>query len=136
MGSHRPYEGIMSDNEKADRHIFHVTRAREGDVSDRTGQEAWVQVEVAYACLTCQELLTVCVPTGTTVFEVVQYSGILERLPAREPSYLKLGIFGRIVAPETVVRERDRVEIYRPLLADPKVIRQRRAHEANASRQK
>ena len=85
-----------------------------------------ISVEVVYALPDKQRLLSLQVPVGTTAAEAVELSGIravFSDLPA-QPS---LGIFSRKVPPGEVLRAGDRVEIYRPLLADPKEVRRARA---------
>lgn len=67
------------------------------------------------------------VPPGTTVEEAVRRSGILEHFPGLEPGPKRVGIFGRHASPDTVLGDGDRVEIYRPIKADPKEVRRRRA---------
>ncbi len=89
-----------------------------------------IQVEVVYALPNVQNLLTVNVPEGTTAQQAVELSGLPDQYP--EIANLKLGIFGRLVKPDTVLREKDRVEIYRPLIADPKEVRRKRAEEGKA----
>jgi putative ubiquitin-RnfH superfamily antitoxin RatB of RatAB toxin-antitoxin module len=86
-----------------------------------------ILVEVAYADPTKQKILSLDVPVGTTAIEAVRVSGILAQFPEIDLAGSKIGIFGKAVAPDTVLRARDRVEIYRPLLADPKEVRRRRA---------
>lgn len=86
-----------------------------------------ISVEVAYALAESQTVMRVKVPPGTTAAEAVQLSGIREKHPEIDLERNKLGIFGKLTKPDTVLRNRDRVEIYRPLLADPKEARRRRA---------
>ncbi len=86
-------------------------------------------VEVAYALPEEQVLLGLDVPEGTTVEQAVKLSGILERFPNIDLAKNKIGIFGKVTKPDTVLREKDRVEIYRPLIADPKESRRRRAEK-------
>ncbi|NNM81327.1 MAG: RnfH family protein [Burkholderiales bacterium] len=86
-----------------------------------------IQVEVVYALPGVQNLLTVNVPEGATAQQAVELSGLPDQYP--EIANLKLGIFGRLVKADTVLREKDRVEIYRPLIADPKEVRRKRAEE-------
>lgn len=88
-----------------------------------------VAIEVVYALPERQTLLRLKVPLGTTAEEAVQRSGILEHYPELDLSRSKLGIFAKVVPNTRVLREDDRVEIYRPLLADPKAVRQQRAEE-------
>ena len=89
-----------------------------------------INVELAYAKPDEQVLLTLEVEQGTTVDQLVKMSGILEQFPEIEVGKLnKLGIFGKVAKGNTELREKDRVEIYRPLIADPKEVRRRRAAE-------
>ena len=84
-------------------------------------------VEVVYATAKRQTLIELDVAEGTTVAQAIALSGIRTAHPEIDLPELKAGIFGRLASPDTVVRERDRVEIYRPLRADPKEVRRRRA---------
>lgn len=88
-----------------------------------------IRVEVLYALPHEQTLLTVVIPQGTTLGDAVKRSGMLEKYPEIDLSANKVGIFGKLSKPETVLREKDRVEIYRPLIADPKEVRKRLAEE-------
>ncbi len=84
-------------------------------------------IEVVYATAGRQTLVELDVAEGTTVAQAIALSGIRAAHPEIGLSKLKTGIFGSLVSPDTVLRERDRVEIYRPLSADPKEVRRRRA---------
>lgn len=86
-------------------------------------------VEVAYAKPEEQLILTVSVKEGTTALQAVEKSGILDRFPEIDPVKAKMGIFGKLIKSDTVLREHDRVELYRPLIADPKEVRRKRAEE-------
>ena len=88
-----------------------------------------IQVEVAYALPERQSLLRIKVPVGTTAAQAVERSGVLERYPDLDLAQSKLGIFAKVVPPSRELREGDRVEIYRALIADPKAVRQQRAEE-------
>lgn len=88
-----------------------------------------ILVEVAYALPEQQLILELMVPEGTTAEQAVQQSGITGKFPEIDLTQNKLGIFGKLVKGDTVLRERDRVEIYRPLIADPKEVRRQRAAE-------
>jgi uncharacterized protein len=97
-----------------------------------------ITVEVAYALPTRQQLTELRVPRGTTAFEAVQQSGIVEQFPEVDIENAKMGIFGQALgtkglkAPrEHVLEPMDRVEIYRPLIVDPKEVRKRRAEKAS-----
>jgi len=86
-----------------------------------------ITVEVAYALPQEQVLKELQVPEGTTVGEVVEQSGLLELYPEIDLDRNGVGIFGKVTKPDATVREQDRVEIYRPLIADPKEVRRKRA---------
>ncbi len=88
-----------------------------------------INIEVVYALADVQTLIKKTVPAGTTVMEGIEASGILAKFPALDLSAHKLGIFGKLTKPDTVLRDKDRIEIYRPLIADPKEVRRRRAEE-------
>lgn len=91
--------------------------------------ERLLQVEVVYATAEQQWLLAVAVAPGTTLREAVRLSGLAERVPGLDIEACPLGIFGKVVteATQQVVAEGDRIELYRPLLADPKEVRKQRA---------
>ncbi len=86
-----------------------------------------IKVEVAYAHAQEAEIISLDVNIGTTVMEAIELSGIKSKYPSIDFSVHKIGIFGRQCPGDTMVNEGDRVEIYRPLLADPKKARRRRA---------
>ncbi len=96
-----------------------------------------IAVEVAYALPDKQAIVPVVVPEGTTALEAAHKSNIAEQFDDLDISDdLKLGIFGKAVSPGQVLREGDRVEIYRPLKADPKEVRKARAAAAKERRSK
>lgn len=88
-----------------------------------------INVEVVYALSGEQTLLKLDVPVGTTAEQAVQASGVLAKHPEIDMAASKLGIYGKLVKADVVLRDRDRVEIYRPLIADPKEVRRKRAEE-------
>jgi putative ubiquitin-RnfH superfamily antitoxin RatB of RatAB toxin-antitoxin module len=92
-------------------------------------QEELIKVEVAYATPQEQVILVLDVEPGTTAEQAVQRSGITESFPEIDLAKTKVGIFGKLCKLQQVLRKGDRVEIYRPLLADPKEVRRRRAAE-------
>ncbi len=92
-----------------------------------------ITVEVVFATAERQVLLALDVPVGTTAEQAVALSGIAAQFPETAMSGLKLGIFGKVVAGSRVLASQDRVEIYRPLLADPKTVRRERV-EAGRTR--
>jgi len=91
-----------------------------------------IKVEVAYATPEKQKILALDVPVGTTVYQAAEMSGIVNEFPEIQLEEAKMGLFGKAVrAPkDEVLREMDRVEIYRPLIIDPKVARANRAAKA------
>ncbi len=88
-----------------------------------------ISVEVIYALPKQQTPIRLDVPLGTTVQQAIEQSGVLQQFPEIDLSRNKLGIYAKLAKPETVLRDRDRVEIYRPLIADPKEVRKKRAEE-------
>ena len=92
--------------------------------------ETKFSVEVAYAREDRQLIVPLQVAPGTTVEQAVLDSGILREFPEIDFRLCKMGIFGRATPRDTQVKLGDRVEIYRPLLADPKEARRQRAAEA------
>ncbi|MDH4167536.1 MAG: RnfH family protein [Gammaproteobacteria bacterium] len=95
--------------------------------------ERAAQVEVVYALPDRQRVVTLPLPeTGLTAQAAVESSGLLEEFPALRDRPLVLGIYGTVCAPDRPLRDRDRVEIYRPLRVDPRA--QRRERAANAAR--
>lgn len=94
--------------------------------------EPVIEFEVVYAAVDRQVLRTLSVPQGTTVREAVLKSGIGDEFPELDLSDCPLGIFGKVVAdPQArLIQTGDRIEIYRPLLADPKEVRRLRAAKA------
>lgn len=86
-----------------------------------------IQVEVAYALPEQQVILSLSVAADSTVEEAIKRSGILEKFPEIDLAQYKVGIFSKLTKLDTVLRDKDRVEIYRPLIADPKEVRRQRA---------
>lgn len=88
-----------------------------------------ILVEVAFALPTEQKIIALQVEDGTTAYEAVARSGITEVFPEIDINSNPMGIFGKLIkAPkEQMLKEGDRVEIYRPLIADPKEARAKRA---------
>ncbi|MGV8887439.1 MAG: RnfH family protein [Pseudomonas sp.] len=94
--------------------------------------ETVIDVEVVYAAIDRQVLLSVTVPAGTTVRAALLKSGVGEAFAELDLADCPVGIFGKVVAdPDNhPVQAGDRIEIYRPLLADPKEVRRLRAAKA------
>lgn len=86
-----------------------------------------ILVEVVYALPERQVLKATHVPKGTTVAQAIAASGLHELFREADLNCSPLGVFGRLVRPDTILENGDRVEIYRPLIADPKTARRVRA---------
>lgn len=93
-----------------------------------------IAVQVVCALASRQATCSLKLPEGSTVLDAVLACGLLVAFPEISLDRNRLGIFGRLVRADTTLREGDRVEIYRPLSADPKEIRRRRAARAKTDR--
>jgi len=93
-------------------------------------------VEVAYATPERQEIVSVELPVGTSVAEAIQRSGLRNRFPGLEIDPAGVGIFSRKVPLDQVLEDGDRVEIYRPLLVDPRDSRRERAGQPVARKKR
>ena len=91
--------------------------------------ESILHIEVTYAKPDRQDVVRLRVPEGSTIQHAIEASGLTQRYPEIDLAKTKVGIYGKLSRMDTVVRERDRVEIYRPLIADPKEVRKQRAAE-------
>jgi len=91
-----------------------------------------MKIEVAYALPDQQVIIPLQVEAGTTIEQAVQLSGIQAKFPEIDLEENKLGVFGKICKPDTPLKEQDRVEIYRKLIADPKESRRARAEKKEA----
>jgi putative ubiquitin-RnfH superfamily antitoxin RatB of RatAB toxin-antitoxin module len=88
-----------------------------------------ITVEVVYALQDRQEVVALKLPAGATAREAVERSGLPGKYPEIDLAKNKLGVFARLIKSDALLRDRDRVEIYRPLIADPKEVRKKRAAE-------
>ena len=90
-----------------------------------------IAVEVVYALKDRQEVAAIRLPKGATVKDAVEASGLMARFPeiSLEKTGNKVGIYAKLTPLSTEVRDRDRIEVYRPLIADPKEVRRKRAKE-------
>jgi putative ubiquitin-RnfH superfamily antitoxin RatB of RatAB toxin-antitoxin module len=91
-----------------------------------------ISVEVVYPLAQKQEIFSVKLPAGATVLQAVEASGVLQKYPEIDLTKNKLGVFAKLAKPDAPLRDHDRVEIYRPLIADPKAVRKQRAAEGKA----
>lgn len=89
-------------------------------------------VEVAYALPDKQSLISIEIKNGSTLKEAIEASGILETFEQIDLTKDRVGIFAKFASLDTILRDKDRVEIYRPLIADPKKVRKDRAAEGKA----
>ena len=88
-----------------------------------------INIEVVYALPERQEVVPLTLPAGTTVQQAVEASGLPGQYPEIDVAKGKYGIYSKLARLDTSLRDRDRVEIYRPLIADPKEVRKQRAAE-------
>lgn len=88
-----------------------------------------IQIEVCYALPAKQEVLQLKLSPGITLKEAVEASGLPAKYPEIDLAKGKFGVWNKLSKPDTVLRDHDRVEIYRPLIADPKEVRKQRAAE-------
>lgn len=86
-----------------------------------------IRIEVAYATVSEQIILELSLASGSTVGDAIEVSGVLQRFPEISLDVNKVGIFGKLSRLEDPLRDHDRVEIYRPLIADPREARRQRA---------
>jgi putative ubiquitin-RnfH superfamily antitoxin RatB of RatAB toxin-antitoxin module len=93
-----------------------------------------IGVEVAYALPHEQAIIPLEVPEGTTVAEAARRSGIADRFQGIDLDHADFGIFGKVVPATQTLGPGERVEIYRPLVADPKEVRKARAARAKERR--
>ena len=91
--------------------------------------EEKIMVEIAYALPDTQVVIPMEVAQGTTIEQAIKLSGVLETFPEIDLDTNKVGVFSKLGKLDQVLREKDRVEIYRKLIADPKQVRKQRAAE-------
>jgi len=102
--------------------------------SETIDQVTQLKVEVAYAREDKQQILELMVNQGATLEQAVQQSGILKMFPEIDLELNKIGVFGKLGKKTAELKAGDRVEIYRPLIADPKEVRRKR--EADGKKMK
>ncbi len=88
-----------------------------------------LSIEVIYALPTKQQLVALQLPQGSTVRQAIDASGLLQKYPEIDLAKNRFGVFAKLSKPDAILRDHDRVEIYRPLIADPKEVRKQRAAE-------
>lgn len=103
----------------------------DGMTADATSTNE-IRVEIVYAKPEEQVLIGLKMSEGSTIEQAIDASGLLSRFPEIDLSVNKVGIFGRVCTLEQRLKPNDRVEIYRPLLHDPKESRRQRAAKREA----
>ena len=88
-----------------------------------------INIQVVYALPERAELVNIKLPSGATLKTAVEVSGLIQKYPEINLETGRFGVFSRISKPDSELRDLDRVEIYRPLIADPKEVRRQRAAE-------
>ncbi|MHB1359871.1 MAG: RnfH family protein [Rhodocyclaceae bacterium] len=88
-----------------------------------------LRVEVIYALPARQEVTPLVLPAGSTLQQALEASGLPAKYPEINLAKGKFGIYSKLARLDAVLRDLDRVEIYRPLIADPKEVRKQRAAE-------
>lgn len=88
-----------------------------------------ITIEVVYALAGRQDVARVKLAADATVQQAIEASGLLTKYPEIDLAKNKVGVFAKLAKLDTTLRDRDRVEIYRPLIADPKEVRKQRAAE-------
>jgi uncharacterized protein len=91
--------------------------------------EQMIAVEVCYPLPNKQEVVRLRLAAGSTLEQALESSGLLSKYPEIDLKKNKFGIWNKLSKPDAVLRDFDRVEIYRPLIADPKEVRKQRAAE-------
>jgi putative ubiquitin-RnfH superfamily antitoxin RatB of RatAB toxin-antitoxin module len=89
-----------------------------------------LSVEVCYARPDEETLIALTLPAGATLRDAIEVSGVLARHPEIDLAKQKVGVYGKIRPLEAALADGDRVEIYRPLIVDPKAARQRRVEKS------
>lgn len=91
-----------------------------------------VNVSVCYALPNRQDIVELKLPVGSTAEQAITASGLLQKHPDIDLAKFKVGVFGKLIKLDTALQNQDRVEIYRPLIADPKEVRRKRTEEGKA----
>ena len=94
-----------------------------------TENEKKIMVEVAYALPETQVIIPLEVVQGASIEQAIKLSGVLDAFPEIDLAVNKVGIFSKLGKLDKILRDKDRVEIYRKLIADPKQVRKQRAAE-------
>lgn len=100
------------------------------NMSESNLTKSMIQVEIVYGTPTKQELMVIAIENGLTVENAIVASGILDMFEEIDLAVNKVGIWNHTVKLTDIVQDLDRIEIYRPLIADPKEVRKLRAEKA------
>lgn len=92
--------------------------------------ENFLNIEVVYGTPEKQKIISLHVTENTTVEQAIEQSAITKLFPEIDLKVNKLGVWNRTCKASQVLNDGDRIEIYRPLIADPKEVRKRRAEKA------
>jgi len=95
-----------------------------------SGDVEKITIEVVYGVPHKQKILTVLVDDSSTVEQGIIASGVIELFPEIDLTVNKVGVWNRVVKLTEILNDLDRIEVYRPLIADPKDVRKRRAEKA------
>ena len=95
---------------------------------------ATLHVQVCYAKPNRELLRDLAMPAGSTLHDAIKQSGILHSVPEIDLTVCRVGIYGKLKPLDTVLRDHDRIEIYRALIADPKESRRKRAEKKEAKK--
>ena len=96
-------------------------------MTDKAATETLIRIQVCYASPGVQAIKQLSVPAGTLLHDGIKRSGLLEEIREIDLSCWRVGIYGKLKTLDTVLRDQDRIEIYRPLIADPMESRRKRA---------
>lgn len=102
----------------------------EHGMNEENSVQEQLAIEVVYGTPTKQEIINCFVEPNTTIEQAVLASGIIDVFPEIDLTINKVGIWNRVAKLTDIVNDLDRIEVYRPLLADPKEVRKRRAEKA------
>ncbi|WP_259365355.1 RnfH family protein [Colwellia sp. BRX10-3] len=99
-------------------------------MSEEISEQESFAIEVVYGTPIRQEIISCTVEPNTTIEQAILASGIVEEFPEIDLAINNVGIWNRAAKLTDIVKDLDRIEVYRPLLADPKEVRKRRANKA------
>ena len=107
-----------------------TTENKSLEIHDDVSPRDKITIEVVYGVPEKQKILTLLVAADSTIEQAIMESGIIALFPEIDLKVNKVGVRNRAVKLSAAVNDLDRIEVYRPLLADPKDVRKRRAEKA------